>query len=109
MDGNQTFRRRVRRDDRDDMVVVEIASGKVVEGSKKPRPIRQRIWRFTVAMPKSVACAYPLAPRHHLVTGRAGSPCWGTTHADYFYGAIPCTRQMTQRRSTASMNTRPAK
>lgn len=22
-------------------------------------------------------------------------PAWGTTHADYFYGAIPCTRQMT--------------
>lgn len=23
-------------------------------------------------------------------------PCYGTTHADYFYGSIPCTREMTQ-------------
>ena len=35
----------------DDMVVVEIASGKVVE--------RQRIWHFTVAMPKLVALCIP--------------------------------------------------
>ncbi len=80
----------------DDMVVVEIASGKVVEGSKSPRPIRQRIWHFTVAMPKLVALCIPTRatpPSGH----RPGwiSPHWGTTHADYFYGAIPCTRLMT--------------
>ena len=23
-------------------------------------------------------------------------PCLGTTHADHFYGAVPCTRPMTQ-------------
>jgi L-ribulose-5-phosphate 4-epimerase len=23
-------------------------------------------------------------------------PCFGTTHADYFYGSIPCTRRMTK-------------
>jgi len=23
-------------------------------------------------------------------------PCFGTTHADYFYGSIPCTRKMTR-------------
>ena len=22
-------------------------------------------------------------------------PCYGTTHADYFYGDIPCTRDLT--------------
>lgn len=29
---------------------------------------------------------------------QAGSaiPCYGTTHADYFYGEIPCTRMMTR-------------
>lgn len=25
-----------------------------------------------------------------------GIPAWGTTHADYFYGEIPCTRPMTK-------------
>lgn len=24
-----------------------------------------------------------------------GIPCYGTTHADYFYGEVPCTRQLT--------------
>lgn len=28
-------------------------------------------------------------------TGRS-IPCFGTTHADYFYGSIPCTRKMTK-------------
>lgn len=62
----------------DDMVVVEIASGKVVEGSKKPSSdtpthlallpsLRRNRWH----------CAYPLTPRHHLVAGRAGSPRLG--------------------------------
>lgn len=23
-------------------------------------------------------------------------PCYGTTHADYFYGAVPCTRSLTE-------------
>ena len=23
-------------------------------------------------------------------------PCYGTTHADYFYGPVPCARQLTQ-------------
>lgn len=28
---------------------------------------------------------------------KAGIPALGTTHADYFYGEIPCTREMTSR------------
>ena len=24
-------------------------------------------------------------------------PCYGTTHADYFYGTIPCTRNLTEK------------
>ncbi len=36
--------------------------------------------------------------RHATIWSQAGLdiPAWGTTHADYFYGAIPCTRLMTQ-------------
>ena len=80
----------------DDMVVVEIASGKVVEGSKKPSSDTQRIWRSTVAMPKLAVLCIPHS-RHATIWSQAGLdlPAWGTTHADYFYGAIPCTRQMT--------------
>jgi hypothetical protein len=43
----------------DDMVVVEIASGKVVEGGKNPLRIRQRIWRFIVAIRRSAGSCIP--------------------------------------------------
>lgn len=62
----------------DDMVVVEIASGKGVEGSKKALV---RHANASGALPSLCRnrwhCAYPLAPRDHLVTGRAGSPRLG--------------------------------
>ena len=36
--------------------------------------------------------------RHATIWAQAGQdiPAWGTTHADYFYGPIPCTRMMTE-------------
>jgi hypothetical protein len=43
----------------DDMVVVEIASGKIVEGGKNPLRIRQRIWRFIVAIRRSAGSCIP--------------------------------------------------
>ncbi|WP_204279777.1 class II aldolase/adducin family protein, partial [Serratia marcescens] len=35
--------------------------------------------------------------RHATIWAQAGQsiPATGTTHADYFYGTIPCTRLMT--------------
>lgn len=35
--------------------------------------------------------------RHATIWAQAGQsiPATGTTHADYFYGTIPCTRKMT--------------
>lgn len=42
-----------------DMVVVDIATGQVVEGSKKPLPIRRRIWRSIAATRKSAALCIP--------------------------------------------------
>ena len=61
----------------DDMVVVEIASGKVVEGSKKPSSDTPTHLALPSLCRDRWHCAYPLAPRDHLVTGRAGSPRLG--------------------------------
>ena len=38
---------------------------------------------------------------------RRGIPCYGTTHADCFYGEIPCTRELTDEEieSTYEINT----
>ncbi len=73
----------------DDMVVVEIASGKVVEGNKNRRPIPRPIWRSIAAIRRSAGSCIPI-PAMRRSGRRPGSiSAWGTTHADYFYGAIP--------------------
>lgn len=78
----------------DDMVVVELESGNVVEGSKTI--IRHGYHRVLyLNFPKLGHSAYPLPSCNYLGAGGARLACLGTTHADYFYGSIPCTRLMT--------------
>ncbi len=38
---------------------------------------------------------YPLHSCHRMGAG-AGDPALGTTHADYFFGDIPCTRGLSE-------------
>lgn len=80
----------------EDMVVVDIASGKVVDGSKKPSsdtPTHLALYR---RFPEIGGIVHTHS-RHATIWSQAGLdlPAWGTTHADYFYGTIPCTRLMT--------------
>ncbi len=79
----------------DDMVVVEL-EGKIVEGTKKPSSdtpthlALYRAWpgvRGVVHTHSRNATTYAQACLD-IVAG-------GTTHGDYFYGDIPCTRYMT--------------
>ena len=80
----------------EDMVVVDIATGQVVEGIKKPSsdtPTHLALYRRY----PEIGVIVHTHSRHATVWAQAGQdlPAWGTTHADYFYGAIPCTRLMT--------------
>ncbi|MBP9643058.1 MAG: L-ribulose-5-phosphate 4-epimerase [Budvicia sp.] len=80
----------------DDMVVVELATGSVVEGNKKPSSdtaTHLALYRKFNAIGGIVHTH----SRHATIWSQAGLdlPAWGTTHADYFYGAVPCTRRMT--------------
>ncbi|MEG5887616.1 L-ribulose-5-phosphate 4-epimerase [Enterobacter ludwigii] len=80
----------------EDMMVVDIATGQVVEGVKKPSsdtPTHLALYR---RYPEIGGIVHTHS-RHATVWAQAGQdlPAWGTTHADYFYGAIPCTRLMT--------------
>jgi len=77
-------------------VVVDIATGQVVEGVKKTSsdtPTHLALYR---RYPEIGGIVHTHS-RHATVWAQAGQdlPAWGTTHADYFYGAIPCTRLMT--------------
>ncbi|WP_329908119.1 L-ribulose-5-phosphate 4-epimerase [Serratia quinivorans] len=81
----------------EDMVVVSLASGQTVEGSKKPSSdtaTHLALYREFA----DIGGIVHTHSRHATIWAQAGLdiPAWGTTHADYFYGAIPCTRLMTE-------------
>lgn len=81
----------------EDMVVVELATGKTVEGSLKPSsdtPTHLELYR---AFPNigGIVHTHSRWATTFAQAGR-GIMALGTTHADYFYGEIPCTRKMTQ-------------
>ncbi|MFI8417011.1 L-ribulose-5-phosphate 4-epimerase [Serratia sp. NPDC078593] len=78
-----------------DMVVVELESGRVVEGSKKPSSDTDT-HRLLYQRFLDIGGIVHTHSRHATIWAQAGLdiPAWGTTHADYFYGDIPCTRMM---------------
>lgn len=80
----------------DDIVVVELESGRTVEGSKKPSSDTATHLALYRAF-SDIGGIVHTHSRHATIWAQAGLdlPAWGTTHADYFYGTIPCTRLMT--------------
>lgn len=79
----------------EDMVVVDM-DGAVVEGGLKPSsdtPTHLELYR---AFP-GIGGVVHTHSRWATVFAQmgAGIPAAGTTHADYFYGEVPCTRPMT--------------
>ncbi|OQP13515.1 L-ribulose-5-phosphate 4-epimerase [Geobacillus zalihae] len=79
----------------DDMVVVNL-NGDVVEGNLKPSSdTPTHLWLY-----KQFPGIGGIVHTHSTwatIWAQAGKgiPALGTTHADYFYGEIPCTRKMT--------------
>lgn len=81
----------------DDMVVLSISTGQVLEGTRRPSsdtPTHLHLYQAfdvvggVVHTHSTHATAFAQALRD--------IPCFGTTHADNFYGPIPCTRPMTE-------------
>ncbi|MDR1656539.1 MAG: L-ribulose-5-phosphate 4-epimerase [Deltaproteobacteria bacterium] len=79
-----------------DMVVVALDDGRVVEGDKKPSSDTATHLVLYRAFAKAGGIVHTHS-RHATIWAQAGQdiPARGTTHADSFYGAIPCTRTMT--------------
>jgi L-ribulose-5-phosphate 4-epimerase len=78
-----------------DMVVVDLSSGKVIEGALKPSSDTATHLALYRSFP-SLGGIVHTHSRHATIWAQAGAdiPALGTTHADYFYGAVPCTRLM---------------
>ena len=77
------------------MVVTDL-DGNVVEGHLRPSsdlPTHLEIYK---AFPEVGGIVHTHS-RHATIWAQAGRdiPAYGTTHADYFYGPVPCTRPMT--------------
>ncbi len=79
-----------------DMVVVDLETGHRVEGNLNPSsdtPTHIVLYREF----PNIGGVVHTHSRWATVFAQAGRdiPALGTTHADYFYGNIPCTRKMT--------------
>ena len=78
----------------EDMVVLDL-DGNVVDGKLKPSsdaPTHLELYH-TFSQINAVVHTHSTYATAWAQAQRA-IPCFGTTHADYFYGKIPCTRPM---------------
>ena len=81
----------------EDMVVVDVATGKIVEGKLKPSsdtPTHLELYKAFSNI-GGIVHTHSRWATTFAQAGR-GIMALGTTHGDYFYGEIPCTRKMTK-------------
>lgn len=80
----------------DDMVVVDL-EGNRVEGKWKPSSDTLTHVELYKAFPNigGIVHTHSMYATSWAQAGR-DIPCYGTTHADYFYGAVPCLRPLSK-------------
>ena len=79
-----------------DMVVVNM-NGDVVEGELRPSTDTKTHLRLYKEF-ETIGGVCHTHSTYAVAWAQAGKdiPCFGTTHADYFYGSIPCARELTE-------------
>ena len=80
----------------EDMVVMDL-DGNKVEGEYKPSsdtPTHLELYKAFKDIGGIVHTHSPWATS--FAQAKKGIPCYGTTHADYFYGEIPCARDLSK-------------
>ncbi len=79
----------------EDLVVMDL-QGKKVEGDMNPSSDTKTHLVLYNAWPEIGGIVHTHSP-HAVAWAQAGRdiPAYGTTHADYFYGPIPCARSLT--------------
>ena len=77
------------------LVILDL-EGNIVEGNLKPSSDTKTHIELYRAFPSIGGIVHTHSP-YAVAWAQAGEdiPCYGTTHADYFYGSIPCTRHLT--------------
>ncbi len=80
----------------EDMVVVSLATGEKVEGKWKPSSDTATHVALYNAFPNIGGVVHTHSRwATTFAQAKKDIPAFGTTHGDYFYGSIPCTRLMT--------------
>ena len=79
-----------------DMVIIDFDEGKIVEGALRPSsdtPTHRRLFQAF----DGIRAVVHTHSRNAVAFAQAGQPipCFGTTHADYFHGPVPVTRELT--------------
>ena len=80
----------------EDLVVLDL-NGNKVEGKLNPSSDTKTHIELYKAFPELGGIVHTHST-HAVAWAQAGRdiPCFGTTHADYFYGPVPCARALTQ-------------
>ena len=81
----------------EDIVLVDLASGRVVEGRLRPSsdtPTHLALYRAWKGVGGIVHTHSPNATA--MAQARLPIPCYGTTHADTFHGTIPCVAPLSK-------------
>ncbi len=81
---------------RPEQMVVTDLDGRVVEGELRPSSDLMTHLELYRAFPAAGAVVHTHS-RYAVALAQAEQdlPCYGTTHADTFYGPVPCTRHLT--------------
>lgn len=80
----------------EDLVVLDL-QGNVVEGTYRPSSDTATHLELYLAFPEIGGVVHTHSPWATSWAQAAREiPCYGTTHADYFYGSIPCARNLTK-------------
>jgi L-ribulose-5-phosphate 4-epimerase len=81
----------------EDMVLVDLETGKTVDSELRPSSDTDTHLELYRAFPEIGGVVHTHSI-NAVAFAQAGSeiPALGTTHADYFYGSIPCTRVLTE-------------
>lgn len=94
----------------DDMVVVSIESGEIVEGKWKPSSDTKTHLELYRKYPLIKGIVHTHST-NAVAFAQAGMdiPALGTTHADYYYGNIPCSRELSKEEVESDYETNTGK
>jgi len=84
-----------------DIVIVSLETGEKVEGKMNPSSDTPTHWHLYRVFPTIGGIVHThSAGATAWAQAKKSIPILGTTHADFFYGPVPCTRELTQEEVT---------